>query len=132
MDELLTLSTVFGQKAIELAASEKDYKATLVHEMGCVLSWLLPLTKMGKIQRGLTEVMNQAVTFKNELAAERTLSTFFWYDVGAEVDVSRVEARDPRRKDLFCVFPGISGERLLLDTPGTVTMVKATMAALGT
>ena len=141
MDELLTLSTVFGLKAIDLAESEaakvkakdphsKDREAAIVFDISVVLSWLLPLSDRTKIEAALRGVVRQAVALKNELAAERTLSRFFWYDTGSQVDVERVEARDTNREDLFCVFPGISGERLILGVPATVVLLKATAVAL--
>jgi hypothetical protein len=143
MDELLTLSTVFGLKAIDLAGSDrpkpktkdprvKDRETAIVHDLSVVLNLLLPQADIPTLEGTLKGVVKQAVQLKNELAAERTLSTFFWYDTETDVDIEQVETRHPTHKDLFCVFPGIKGERLILDAPATVVMVKATAVAAGT
>jgi hypothetical protein len=142
MDELLTLSTVFGLKAIELSGSDrpkpktkdprvKDREAAIVRDVSVVLNCLLPRIDIQTLEGSMKGVVKQAVQLKNELAAERTLSTFFWYDTETEVDIEQVDTRHPARKDLFCVFPGIKGERLILDAPATVVMVKATAVAAG-
>ena len=135
MDEVLTLHKVLGRTVIELSTPGREgkngYEDRLVMELSGILKHYLPVTALVHIKQAVKGVIRQSIELKEDLATERTMCSFFWFNTGTVVHPERVQARDPQRRDLLCLFPGISGERSVWREPTRVIIAKAITAELG-